>query len=236
MFQKLLKGTFQNKSSLIVELIVEKIQAGEYEVGSKLPPERIIAEHLGVGRPSVREAICALQVVGLVESRPGDGTYIVNTDLQRKSSAFLLIEESDNPFEALEARRTIEADTVRLAAKRRSEEELQSLKLALDRIVESIAKEDYDLLLMADRDFHQIIAKVAKNTVLEKIVLFLVEVMAKELWTRVKKQALVTNTQDHLAETIQSHQDIFDAVKAKDHRKAVPVMGRHFDEIEHLFK
>jgi DNA-binding FadR family transcriptional regulator len=75
-FDKLPTYRFQKRSSIIAEQIVNKIRSGEYPQGSRLPPERAIAEQMGVGRPSVREAISALQIAGLLESRPGDGTYV----------------------------------------------------------------------------------------------------------------------------------------------------------------
>ncbi len=240
-FEKIAPGTFQNRSSLIAKIIVEKIQAGEYKVGSKLPPERVLAEQMGVGRPAIREAICALQIVDIVESRPGDGTYVQNTEwanpstLQRESSALSLLEEGDNPFEALEARRTVEADTVRRASERRDQQDLEKIKLTLDRIVAAVRDKEIDDLLEADCEFHEAIAVAAKNTLLERILKSLMKVMEQELWTKIKKQFLASNSKDHLSETVKSHEEIFEAIKNQDGQRAAKIMERHFDEIERLF-
>ncbi len=75
-FTKVTPEKFKGKGAIIAEQILERIKSGEYPSGSKLPAERIIAEQMGVSRHSVREAISALQIVGFLESRPGDGTYI----------------------------------------------------------------------------------------------------------------------------------------------------------------
>ena len=75
-FQKLHQVQYQKRSSIIAEAIVQRIRHGELSAGMKLPSERVIAEQLGVSRPSVREAISALQIVGVLESHPGDGTYV----------------------------------------------------------------------------------------------------------------------------------------------------------------
>jgi GntR family transcriptional repressor for pyruvate dehydrogenase complex len=75
-FTRVTHAGFKKKSSLIAEQILQFIKTGVYEQASKLPPERIIAEQMKVGRPSVREAISALHIAGILESRPGDGTYV----------------------------------------------------------------------------------------------------------------------------------------------------------------
>lgn len=241
-FEKLTPDVFQNRSTRIARIIVEKIQSGDYEVGSKLPPERILAEQMGVGRPAVREAICALQIAGIIESRPGDGTYVMNTRwsnsnmLQRENSAFSLLEEGDNPFEALEARRAVESDLVMHAAERRTDEDVIKLR-ELDNLMElAIKSKDFEKLLRIDRNFHQTIANAAKNTLLEKILEFLMEVMEKEIWTIMKKHYLTLDAQHHIKETIISHREILEAIIKQDKEEARTVMERHFNEIERLFE
>ncbi len=78
-FRRLDQTRFRSKSSIIADQILQMIRCGELNAGEKLPPERIIAEQLGVSRPSVREAISALQIVGILETRPGDGTYVTRS-------------------------------------------------------------------------------------------------------------------------------------------------------------
>ena len=75
-FQKLPQPQYRKRSSIIADFIVDQIRGNEYHAGMKLPSERTIAEQMGVSRPSVREAISALQIVGILDSRPGDGTYV----------------------------------------------------------------------------------------------------------------------------------------------------------------
>lgn len=240
-FEKISSSSFQNRSSVIAKIIVEKIQDGQYEVGSKLPPERVLAEQMGVGRPAIREAICALQIVGIVESRPGEGTYVQNTEwtspntVQLESSAISLLEEGDNPFEALEARRTIEADSVRRAAERRTDQDLEKIKSNLDWIVNSVRDKKIDDLLQADCEFHEAIAVAAKNTLVERMIKSLMKVMEQELWTRIKRQFLTGDSNEHLSETVRSHDEIYEAIKNQDSQKAMEIMERHFDEIERLF-
>jgi GntR family transcriptional repressor for pyruvate dehydrogenase complex len=241
-FNKIPPGTFQNRSSLIAKEIIEKIHNSELQVGSKLLAERIIAEQMGVGRPAVREAICALQIAGIIESRPGDGNYVVKSNFstqffnQKESSALSLIKEGENPFEAFEARRAVEAHIVMLAAERRSPDDLNKLKESLDRIASSIKERNYDTLLVADMNFHEAIASAGGNFLLQKILSSLMEVMKKKLWVVMKKRYLVNRARNHLHETQVSHNEIYEAIVAKDGKRAVELMNRHFDEIESLFE
>ncbi|EKD34792.1 MAG: hypothetical protein ACD_75C02183G0001, partial [uncultured bacterium] len=75
-FEKLIQTRYKKKSSFIADQILRMINSGLYKAGSRLPSERTITEQMGVSRPSLREAISALQIVGILESRPGDGTYV----------------------------------------------------------------------------------------------------------------------------------------------------------------
>jgi GntR family transcriptional repressor for pyruvate dehydrogenase complex len=95
-FEKVTQARFKKKSSFIADQILRMINSGRYNAGSKLPSERVITEQMGVSRPSLREAISALQIVGVLESRPGDGTYVsapvASEDLTRR--ALTVLEDS----------------------------------------------------------------------------------------------------------------------------------------------
>ena len=99
-FEKIKQVKFQRKSTIIAEQILEKIKHGEYKSGAKIPPERTLAEQMGVGRPSIREAISALQIVGILESRPGDGSYVADPGGFDDSMfrALQLLEGSQSPL------------------------------------------------------------------------------------------------------------------------------------------
>lgn len=231
----------KKKSVHVVEQLLNAIDKGVYEVGDKLPSEQVIAEQTGVSRPSVREALGALRLVGVLETRVGDGTYVKSTRwnnpdgvLAESQILSILEEEKGNPFEALEARRILETNLIRYAAERRTSEDLQELEAALKRISASIEAKDYDGLLKADRDFHLAIGKAVKNSLLEQMLSFLLDVMKQGLWPRMKKELLVTSER-HLEETRRSHQGIYEAIKERNNEKAVEIMERHFDEIERLF-
>ena len=115
-FDKLPPFRFQKRSSIIAEQIVNKIHRGN------IPRVQIAAgasdcRTNGVGRPSVREAISALQIAGILESRPGDGTYVQHRNDTEKLAdrAFDVLEESDSPLQILQARKALEIGVAQLA-------------------------------------------------------------------------------------------------------------------------
>jgi len=231
----------KKKSVHVVEQLLDAINEGVYKVGDKLPSEQVITEQTGVSRPSVREALGALRLVGILETRMGDGTYVKSTGGNKASGLSVdfqilstLEEEKGNPFEALEARRVVETNLIKYAVDRRTSEDLQELETALKRIIASIEAKDYDGLLTADRDFHLGIGKAAKNSLLEQMLAFLLDVMEQSLWPQMKKDLLV-GSERHLEETRRSHQEIYKAIKERAGKEGIQAMNEHFAEIERLF-
>jgi len=232
----------KKKSVHVVEQLLGAIDKGVYKVGDKLPSEQVITEQTGVSRPSVREALGALRLVGILETRVGDGTYVNSTGYNKAAGLpvesqilSMLEEEKGNPFEALEARRTLETNLIKYTVERRTSDDLQELEAALELIITAIEAKDYDGLLKADRDFHLAIGKAAKNALFDQMLTFLLDVMEQSLWPRMKKELLVTSDR-HMEETRRSHQGIYEAIKDSDKEKAGEIMERHFDEIERLFQ
>ncbi len=128
-FEKIPQAKFKSKGAIIAERILSDIKSGEYSSGSKLPSERTIAEQIGVSRPSVREAISALQIVGIIESQPGDGNYITENliidDLSLRVKNIL--EESESPYDILQARKVVEIGSVRMAIREATDEDIQAV-------------------------------------------------------------------------------------------------------------
>src|SRR2546427_8312532 len=101
----------------IADQIRTLIRSGEFPPGSRLPPERDLAKQLGVSRPSVREALIALEVEGLVEVRIGSGIYVQRSAAARNGDEASAVHAEAGPFELLRARQVIESECAALAAK-----------------------------------------------------------------------------------------------------------------------
>ncbi len=107
------------------------ILEGEYNRGDKLPSENELTKIFQISRPSVREALCGLTALGLIEAKAGGGYYV------KSANAFpatdWMLNEEGNPLEILEARRIIEPEIARVAARRRVEKDIDNLKKLLAR-------------------------------------------------------------------------------------------------------
>src|SRR4051812_11590393 len=113
----------------IADQIAALIEKGEYGKGERLPPERDLARQLGVSRPSVREALIALEVEGYVEVRVGSGVYVLGA---RPAGVAEALPADSGPFELIKARWLIEAECAALAAKHATKAQVRAMEEALD--------------------------------------------------------------------------------------------------------
>lgn len=205
----------------IADQIRELIDQGEFQPGSRLPAERELAQKLGVSRPSLREALIALEIDGSVEIRMGSGVYVsaepATTTWQTKSMG-------DSPTELMQARAAIEGATIVLAASRITQEALVTLRQLLDSM-----KKEIDLgkkPLDQDRLFHITIAEQSQNSVLARMVAelfderhspisaqFRVRFEDRETWTR----------------ALNEHEAILAALEMRDPLLAQAAMHSHLE-------
>jgi len=219
----------------VLEQIWDLIRNGKLKPGDKLPPERILAERLGVSRPSVREGIVALEILGLVDSRGGKGNIVKNVDNSSILKQNLQnLEEEESPFELLEARKIIEVDVAGYAAQKTQTEDIASIKHSLDSMREIVDKlsvsKEYEKGMEFDREFHISIARATHNAVLLRIVTTLLENLKEDLWVRLKEKswAIPGMPQKYLKE----HEEILDAIKHKARGIARRKMHKHLTGIQ----
>jgi len=208
----------------IADQITRLIEAGEYKAGERLPAERLLAEQLSVSRPTVREALIAMEVEGRVEIRGGAGVYVL--DRKPEENGGNLAGTSGmpmpGPFEVLFARELIEPDIAALAAKHASSEQLAVMARALgDMVCCSVADR---MRLEFDRRFHYALAEASCNSAL--VLAFVA------LWAP-REDAVYLRLEDHFhTETvwqraILEHREILEAVKNHDAKVARAAMHRH---------
>lgn len=145
--------------------LAERIAAGEHPVGRRLPAERVLAQTYGVSRPTVREAIIALELDGLVEVRMGSGVYVVAATPAGGSAGRADV----GPFELLEARRAIEGEACALAAARITADDLGTLAALVEEMRGANGR-DVDRSERADRRFHLVIAEATQNSAMRAAV------------------------------------------------------------------
>ncbi len=149
----------------IADQLREAIERGEFPAGTRLPPERDLATQLGVSRPSVREALIALEVEGRVEVRMGSGIYVREPD---PAAARAALHEAESPLETIRARQLIEGELAAYAALHMKRAQLAGLREALT-LMEDEARGGHTPT-GGDRLFHTRIAEACDNSVLLRIV------------------------------------------------------------------
>lgn len=162
----------------IADQLRKLIDAGEYAVGSRLPPERDLAAQLGVSRPTVREALIALEVEGRVEVRLGSGVYVLPRDPAAPASSV----SADGPFEVIRARMLIEGELAAIAARAMNAGQVAGLRLAV-RVMEDETRRDV-MPARGDRLFHLRIAEASGNAVLLRLVTELFDERDNPLFSR----------------------------------------------------
>ena len=205
----------------IADQIRGLIKSGEFPAGSRLPPERDLARQLGVSRPSVREALIALEVEGMVEVRIGSGIYVLAGTATLPANG----PDAAGPFELLRARYVIESECAALAAKSAKKAHLHALEEALTEMDRDLA--DGRQPLPADRLFHLRIAEATGNGALVAVV--------KMLWEE-RMGPLYKQLEHHYDEpglwhaAIAEHRGVLKAIVAHDGVAARTMMQRHLNQ------
>jgi len=196
------------------------LQSEHLTVGSRLPSERRLASMLNVSRPSVREVLRSLNILGIVKSKQGEGTYLVSSihRLLSDPDHILTFQESLNLAELAEARFTIEPLVASLAAVRASKEELSQIEEHLHGMRRSLI--DRAKFLEHDLQFHLAIVRACGNDVLKRMM----SVVLKGLFDHGAQ--LVKNYSD-LGAIYRLHADIYSALERHDPRAARSAMSRH---------
>jgi DNA-binding FadR family transcriptional regulator len=212
----------------IADQIAALIDAGEYRPGSRLPPERDLAKQLGVSRPSVREALIALEVEGYVEVRVGSGVYVA--DKARASAAEPSLPEDSGPFELIRARWIIEGECAALAARNATRTQVRGMEEALEAMERD--KGNGTMPLGNDRLFHLRIAEASGNSALALVVQTLWDQRGSTLFTRLEHHF---DTPELWEVAIREHRDVLAAITKKNPAAARNAMRRHMDHAAKRF-
>lgn len=200
----------------IVEKIEASINSGVYSPGSRLPPERELAEIFKTSRPTVREAIIALEVRKKVEVKTGSGVYVLKTVNQPA------LQDKINAFELTQARALIEGEVAAIAATTITEDELKRLHQTL------VDMENSQFIAAADKKFHQIIANATRNNAMILSV--------ENLWKLRSSTPEIIKDYDSvcskdISQTLAEHTAIYQALKSGDVTQARSAMHNHFNRL-----
>lgn len=203
----------------VLNKMLSLMDSGEFPVGGRLPPERELAERFDVSRPTIREAIIALEVLDRVQVKTGSGIYV----LEHRSINGGSIDKI-SPWELTESRALIEGEAAALAATHITDEELRDLKdslheMADENAVGELAEGD------ADRKFHHIIAQATRNAMLITVI--------ENMWHVRNNAPLVSRAYKAIcdqdgAKRVEEHHEIYNALAQRDPKAARAAMHQHF--------
>jgi GntR family transcriptional regulator, transcriptional repressor for pyruvate dehydrogenase complex len=216
------------RKSLAEEIISEfkkLIDSGHLSPGGQLPGERALAEMLKVSRPSLREALRALIVLGIIDSRHGSGHFLAKSveSWNIESLGLLLTFNKGALFDIYEARVSLDCTAAGLAAERRTEEEIEAMELAIKTSKNEIG--NHELFMKCDLDFHKIVAASTKNQVL------------MELLYKLYKMFFGVRIDLHIAGltidfNYKDHEEILSHIKAKRAEDAAMAMRKHLTKYQ----
>jgi DNA-binding FadR family transcriptional regulator len=207
----------------IADQIRTLIRSGEFPAGARLPPERDLAKQLGVSRPSVREALIALEVEGLVEVRIGSGIYVQPAG--NGTHAARAHEAEAGPFELLRARYIIEAECAALAAKTAKKAQVEAIADALAQMQREFEGGEHQPL-GGDRLFHLRIAEATGNGALVAVVSMLWEERTGPLYKQLEHHY---DSPALWEAAMAEHRAVLKAIAAKDAATARTAMQRHLN-------
>ena len=218
----IVKSENHNVQKEIIYKIKELINYKNLEPGDKLPSERMLSEKFGVTRSNIREAIQKLEFYGLLKSIPQSGTFVANIGVIAMNGMIDdILQLKDPDFKSLvETRILLELKSVRLAALRRTDKELENIKKALEAYSKKVLKgED---AVQEDLLFHLAIANASGNSTLNTFMLKI----TPEIITNFEKYLVCDD--DQALKGIKEHEAIFEAIEKQDPSMSKLKMKEHF--------
>jgi DNA-binding FadR family transcriptional regulator len=215
---------YRNLAQGVVEELSGRIRRSEFNPGDKLPPEAAIMEQYGVSRTVVREAISQLQAAGLVQTRHGIGTFVLDRPHAALDLGFENIVTIRDVLAILELRISMETEAAWLAATRRTDEQAEQIGLALGEMRRALASGQS--AIEADVRFHQLIAEATGNR-------YFVELLA-QLGSAISPRARLNTPglererpAGYLERVNREHDDIYQAILRRDAEAARAAMRTH---------
>jgi len=217
------------KNTKVYEQVIEQIKGmivdGTLKKGDKLPSERDLVEQLQVSRTSIREALRAMEIIGLIDCKQGGGNFVredFKNNLFEPLSIMFMLEKGD-PMEIIEVRKIIEVETVVLAAERVTQEELDSLRLIVEGLKQSTNEEE---AVKIDKRFHYEIARASKN----KLIITILNAISSLIDAYIKDARMkILLEEENRTLLSNQHEKVYIALKNHNSAEAAEAMRQHLD-------
>lgn len=214
----------KNLPEKIIEELRNLIESGQIKPGSKLPGERTLSAMLQVSRPSLREALRALNYLGIIENRHGEGTYLTDmtSQIPIEPLGFFLFLNKGSLMDTLEARIGIDSYAAALAAEHRTDKDLDKMRNAMEEAKNAIGEPERFMAI--DLDFHRIVSAATQNTIIEKVVNNLCNLF---LPVRIVLHRHERRTEYSIDYNYDYHEKIYQHIACKDPIRSSEAMRTH---------
>lgn len=217
------------KNTKVYEQVIEQIKGmiadGILKKGDKLPSERELVEQLQVSRTSIREALRAMEIIGLIECKQGGGNFVKSdfkNNLFEPLSIMFMLEKGD-PIEIIEVRKIIEVETAALAAERITQDELDKLGIIVEDLKKSVNEEE---AVQIDKKFHYELATASKN----KLIITILNAISSLIDAYIKDaRKKILEKEENRALLSSQHEKVYIALKNHNPSEAVEAMKQHLD-------
>lgn len=217
-------GVLASESNVtqVARRFLEYFASGQIEPGTRLPPERALASSLGIGRSAVREALAALEIMGIVITRPGSGTYLrsMDSELLPQTLSWGLMLGEPKTRELIEIRRILECEASKLCASKIDDMGIERLQGYLQGMRDNL--DNLEAFVDADLHFHLEIATAAGNDVLLELLRSIRSLL------RVWVDRALQDKQGGIR-ALEEHTRVFDAIRRRDPEGAVAAMAAHME-------
>ncbi len=202
------------------------ILEGRFKVGDKLPSEKELCQMFNVSRVPVREALCALELNGLVESNQGQGVFVKEINSVTND----WIQETD-PQDIIQARKLMEPEIARCAALNITEAEKERMRDIMDRFRQEAESNRYSAV--TDRDFHMSIARASGNHVYTVICEMIWKAMEQRMWSLILSRTVTA--EENRVQHFREHMQIAEAILAGNADLAYSTMRAHMEDLERRY-
>lgn len=209
----------------IIDQLIAMISEGKFKPGDKLPSETALMEQFGVGRSSLREAVGAMSLIGMLTVRPGRGTHVASSAGESPSKPLrwgMFMSWREKLHEFIEARITIEQTLVGMAAERATEADIEEIRRGLNLL--KSPKVTKRKVIQADLAFHMTIANAGHNSVLARFL----EELRHPVKNWMEQKASLFGGYDRVYE---QHEAVFNAIQARDPARAQKAMREHLESV-----
>lgn len=206
----------------IIQQILKMLEENQLCIGDRLPSERELSEIIGVSRSTLREAFRVLEQQKIIETKPGDGRYIIGLPKENDKSSIFENLEKVAIWDLLEARETLETKIVELACERATEEDFMNIREA-----EGLLDNKTHLNVSpidSDHAFHLAIAEASKNVMFSSFIQ-----INLELWAKIREKTLYSP--DRTQQMVKEHREIREAIEARDKEGAKLAQQIHLRNI-----